>query len=36
MQDVAANILALKRIIGIGKDKIMRLYLGRKECKKGK
>ena len=26
---------ALKRVIGAGKDKITRTYLGRKECKKG-
>lgn len=36
MQEVTAQVLALKRIIGVGKDKIMRIYLGRKECKKGK
>lgn len=30
MQEVTAQIMALKRIIGIGKDKIMRVYLGRK------
>lgn len=30
------QVSALKRIIGVGKDKIMRQYLGRKECKKGK
>ena len=36
MQEVTVQIMALKRIIGIGKDKIMRVYLGRKECKKGK
>lgn len=30
MQEVAAQVTALKRIIGAGKDKIMRTYLGRK------
>ena len=34
--EVGAQVGALKRIIGVGKDKIMRQYLGRKECKKGK
>lgn len=34
--EVQGQISALKRIIGVGKDKIMRQYLGRKECKKGK
>lgn len=36
LAEVAVQIDALRRIIGIGKDKIMREYLGRKECKKGK
>lgn len=36
MQEVTAQVAALKRVIGAGKDKIMRVYLGRKECKKGK
>jgi hypothetical protein len=30
MQEATAQIMALKRIVGIGKDKIMRVYLGRK------
>ena len=36
LAEVAAQIDSLRKIIGIGKDKIMREYLGRKECKKGK
>ena len=36
LAEVAVQIDSLRKIIGIGKDKIMREYLGRKECKKGK
>jgi hypothetical protein len=36
LSEVAVQIDSLRKIIGIGKDKIMREYLGRKECKKGK
>lgn len=34
--EAQGQVAALKRVIGLGKDKIMRHYLGRKECKKGK
>jgi Asp-tRNA(Asn)/Glu-tRNA(Gln) amidotransferase C subunit len=32
--DVRAELEQLRNVIGMGKDKIMREYLGRKECKK--
>jgi hypothetical protein len=35
MQEIGLQVASLKRVIGSGKDKIMRVYLGRKECKKG-